>query len=113
MTPLFLPLLTLLFLFSACAQSQTTTNAPAKPMAKGQQIFLSYCVSCHQGTGETPGPNAVVLNSATLAQEGAFRNLLRQPSSSMMRAFSAEELPDADVHELYLYLSSLQNQEGN
>lgn len=112
MMRLFLPLLTLLFLFSACAQPQTTTNAPAEPMAKGQQIFLSYCVSCHQGTGEIPGPNAVVLNSATLAQEGTFRNLLRQPSSSMMRAFSAEELPDADVQELYHYLFSLQNNDG-
>jgi hypothetical protein len=30
----------------------------------------------------------------------------------MMRAFSAEELPDADVQELYHYLSSLQNNDG-
>lgn len=110
---LFLPLFTILFLFSACAQPQTTPSTPAEPMVKGRQIFLSYCVSCHQGAGETPGPNAVVLNSATLAREDAFRSLLRQPSSSMMRAFSAEELPDADVHELYHYLSSLQNQEEN
>jgi mono/diheme cytochrome c family protein len=109
---LFLPLLPLLFFLSACAQPQTT-HSPDKPISKGQQIFLSYCVSCHQGTGETPGPNAVVLNSATLAQENTFRNLLRQPSSPMMRAFSAEELPETDVHELYQYLFSLQNHEGN
>ncbi|WP_373531223.1 cytochrome c [Vampirovibrio sp.] len=109
MTRLCLPLLSTLLFLSACAKPETTTQ-PVAPMSQGQQIFLSQCVSCHQGAGDPPGPNVVVLNSPTLKQEETFRALLRQPTSSMMRKFSAQELPDAEVHALYEYLSSLQGQ---
>lgn len=109
MSRLFLPLLTCVFLLSSCAEKpeNNTSNQPAQPLSRGQQLFLGHCVSCHQGAGEIPGPNAVVLNSTTLNREETFRALLRQPASPMMRAFSVDELSDADVHELYGYLMGL------
>jgi cytochrome c1 len=61
------------------------------------------------GAGNPPGPNAVVMNSGTLASEQRFRELLRHPSSAMMRSFSPEELTDAQVHELYVYLQTLKS----
>ena len=102
MTRLFLPLLAFVLLFSGCAEKPETDSPkrPSEPISKGQQLFLSNCVSCHQGMGEVPGPNAVVMDSTTLNQEETFRALLRQPASP-------GELSDADVHELYGYLTGL------
>lgn len=114
MNTFILPVLLIaIFTLGGCGQlpaSSPTANpesAPAaKPQAgsKGQQLFMTHCASCHQGIGQTPGPNAVVLNSRTLSEESGFKALLRQPFSPMMPAFGPETLSDEDVHALYGYL---------
>jgi mono/diheme cytochrome c family protein len=110
MKRIILPLLAASVLFVGCSQHHETLPAEksvtAQPLSKGQQLFLSNCVTCHQGMGDPPGPNAVVLDSSTLSNEESFIALVRQPKSAMMRAFSPEELSDADVKEIYKYLVS-------
>lgn len=72
----------------------------------GQGIFLNHCVSCHTGAGSPPGPNAIVLQSPRLASEADFTAFLRKPSSGMMPPFPEDQLPEAQVHELYVYLKT-------
>jgi mono/diheme cytochrome c family protein len=86
---------------------QTQQDAPPPAVSQGQSLFLTNCVSCHQGLGNPPGPNEVIMDSEKLNTEAAFRNLLRHPASAMMRAFSEQELSNADVHEIYVYLHAL------
>lgn len=107
MKRLILPLLALSCLLTGCQQNdgQPSPGQPSTPLPKGQQLFLSHCVSCHQGFGTPPKPNAVVLDSATLNEEAQFRALLRHPKSPMMQTFSPDMLSDADVHEIYVYLT--------
>lgn len=104
-----LPALLLLIFLSGCgssksepAQQTSTTTLPP-----GQQVFLTHCVACHQGVGNPPGPNATILDSETLHSEDSLRELVRHPKSTMMRAFSEEELSNDDVHELYIYLQTV------
>lgn len=103
-----LPFVLMVIGFSGC-QHQSEQNASQTPIASlppGQVLFLNHCVSCHMGAGNPPGPNAVILDSSRLTNEAYFRDLLRHPTSAMMRSFSAEELSDADVKILYDYLQS-------
>lgn len=108
MKRIILPLMAASVLFVGCSQHQEAPSdeqtSPTAPLSKGQQLFLSNCVMCHQGASNPPGPNAVVLDSSTLSSEESFIALVRQPKSAMMRAFSTEELSDADAKELYNYL---------
>lgn len=114
-----LPLLLIaIFTLSGCGQmpassppastdtTPTSTPASTEVTSKGQQLFMTHCASCHQGIGQTPSPNTVVLNSKALAQESDLKALLRQPYSPMMPAFGTETLSDEDVHELYGYLQA-------
>ena len=121
----FLPwLLVILFTLSGCGQP--TATAPSSPSSdtlattqeaastqvasKGQQLFMTHCASCHQSMSQTPGPNAIILNSKTLADANSFKALLRQPISPMMPAFGPESISDADAQELYTYLHGEQSQ---
>lgn len=109
MTRLILSLLALVAFLSGCAQGPITQE-PARqsgPLTQGQQIFLSHCVSCHQGAGNPPEPNAVIMDSTQLNSETSFKSLIRKPISPMMRAYGPEEISDADVHVLYQYLIGL------
>lgn len=103
MKRLVLPLLAIVAFLSGC-QSPLPEKAVPVATSPGQQLFLSHCVSCHMGAGNPPGPNAVILDSSMLRSEKVFRDLLRHPSSAMMRTFSEQELSDPQVHELYVYL---------
>ncbi len=112
-----LPLFAIMLLLSGCGPSKdngstevSSTEMPAtetSAVSKGQQLFLSHCASCHQGPGNPPTPNEVVMNSMTLNQESSFQQLIRKPNSPMMRAFTPEELSNADIHELYAYVHGL------
>jgi mono/diheme cytochrome c family protein len=123
MKPVFGVLLTVTaaaVLFTGCAQHHAnaggkaegqalaeTPVAKVQPVSKGQEIFLSQCVRCHQGAGNPPGPNAVIMDSQRLNDEASFRSLLRKPTSPMMRTFTADDLSDQQIHELYNYLHGL------
>lgn len=93
---------------TGCQADQAPEDKPAMPVSRGQELFLTHCVSCHQGAGNPPEPNAVVINSSRLKTEADFIELLRHPSSAMMRSFSEQELNAADGHDLYVYLHKFQ-----
>ncbi len=92
-----------LLLLSGCASPPPEQNVAVSP---GQQVFLNHCVSCHGGSGSPPGPNALILQSSRLASEADFTAFLRKPSSGMMPPFPQAQLPEAQVHELYVYLKA-------
>jgi len=107
-----LPLLAILLLLPGCKHGVTqskTTLPPASAMPKGQELFLSNCAGCHQGAGNPPGPNAVILDSETLKSEAEFTAQLRHPRASTMPPFAPETLPEKDVKALYEYLLSAKN----
>ncbi len=58
----------LFILLSAIAASQSTSikrvPAPYTPAASGQEMYLSYCASCHGRDGRGQGPAAPALKSA-------------------------------------------------
>lgn len=120
----FLPLLlVILFSLSGCGQptgsspsaSPTDTLAAApeagstQGASRGQQLFMTHCASCHQSMSQTPGPNAIILNSKTLTDANSFKALLRQPISPMMPAFGPETISDVDAQALYTYLHGEQS----
>lgn len=82
-------------------------SPPSVPVSPAHGLFLTHCVSCHQGPGHPPGPNAVILGSPQIATEKEFVKFLRQPTSAMMPPFSREQLTDGEAHELYVYLKSV------
>jgi mono/diheme cytochrome c family protein len=109
----------LLFFMAACGGSHAPDSpdgtsplqagespSAATPLSAGQTLFLTHCVRCHTDTGNPPGPDATILNSPRLATEDSFRQLLRHPTSGMMKSFSAQELDDATVRILYDYLKT-------
>lgn len=107
---LLLPLVVLLTVFPGCKQNQSQVQVPpTTPISKGHELFLAHCASCHQGAGNPPGPNAVILDSETLKNQTDFTALLRQPRSSMMTAFDPGRLPDSDVKALYTYILTVKN----
>jgi hypothetical protein len=103
---------------SACARHQTTSSPVPLPHTgsvatnslaglsdmQGRALFVANCVQCHSGGGSPPGPNAVIIDSERLNSEESFRQLLRQPTSAMMKSFSEQELSDTNVHRLYTFL---------
>lgn len=111
MKRLLLPMIAASVLFVGCSQQPETTQnnkgASTQPLSRGQQQFLSHCVTCHQGVGNPPDPNPVILNSSALESEESFIALVRQPRSMMMPAFSAEELSDDDAKAIYSYVMGL------
>ncbi len=88
---------------------ESTAAVSTTPLSKGHELFLTHCVSCHQGAGNPPGPNAVILDSETLKSQTEFTALIRHPRSGMMTPFDPETLPDGDAKELYSYLLSAKN----
>jgi len=107
-----IPLLIALTFFPGCKHGVTQSKAvlpPTTPLPRGQELFLSNCSSCHQGPGNPPGPNAVILDSETLKSQSDFTALLRHPRSAMMTSFSPEVLPEQDIQALYRYVLSVKN----
>jgi mono/diheme cytochrome c family protein len=106
------PLVAILALLPGCKHSVNQSQVqlpPSAPVSKGQEIFLAHCVSCHQGPGNPPGPNAVILDSETLKTLKDFKALVRQPRASGMTVFTPDILPDKDVKTLYDYLLTAKN----
>lgn len=92
---------------SGCAKKPVeTAGPPTLPVPVGHGLFLTNCAKCHQGPGNPPGPNAIILDSERLNTEESFRDLLRKPTSSAMPAFTDTDLSDGEIHEMYVYLSS-------
>jgi mono/diheme cytochrome c family protein len=109
MRPFTLFALFLIVTLSGCGSrtSEPTQQTSTTTLPRGQQVFITHCVSCHQGNTEATSPNAVILDSETLKSEASFRELVRHPKSTMMRSFTEEELSNDDVHELYIYLQTV------
>jgi hypothetical protein len=97
---------------SGTSASQEVKQTTVSNVSRGQTLFLSHCVDCHQGVGNPPGPNAIITNSEQLNTEGRFRQLLRQPLSPSMRSFSEEDIDNESVHILYTYLISTRTHKG-
>lgn len=115
----FMAAIGVVLVLSGCkaTQSNGLPSKDAKPttvstVSRGQTLFLSHCVDCHQGVGNPPGPNGIITNSEQLNTEASFRQLLRQPLSPSMRSFSAEDIDDKSVHILYRYLLSVRQPKG-
>jgi mono/diheme cytochrome c family protein len=98
---------------TACSEKKAAQNtsenssiAQESPaLSSGHQLFLANCVRCHAGTGNPPGPDALIIDSERLNSETSFNKLLRQPTSAMMRSFTPSELSNAQIHTLYEYVS--------
>lgn len=81
----------------------SAASSASRPLS-GQELFMAHCVRCHRGPQSPPGPDATITGSERLASEDSFRQLLRHPTSFMMKTFSEQELDNAKVHALYAYL---------
>ncbi|MEM0950995.1 MAG: cytochrome c [Cyanobacteria bacterium P01_H01_bin.74] len=79
---------------------------PAIKNTAGQRIFESNCLRCHYTMNETLPP--VIARSFYTQSEASFTQFLRSPTSSMMPAFSVEDLPDEQVEALYQYIQEIQ-----
>jgi mono/diheme cytochrome c family protein len=106
-----LPLLLFLLLLQGCkpAPQSHTQLPPAGSLPKGQELFLSHCASCHQGVGNPPAPNAVILDSETLKSQTSFTALLRNPRAATMTQFTPDLLSDQDAQQIYNYILSVKN----
>jgi mono/diheme cytochrome c family protein len=100
-----------MILFTGCKGTiSANPSAESGATSVGHQLFLSHCVSCHMGTTDSSGPNAVIVHSATLQSEAAFKELLRHPTSATMPAFDEKSLDEQAVHELYTYLTTVKTE---
>ena len=89
---------------TACQSPQAPSSAPTSPVSSGEELFMSYCAGCHGGGGNTLVPEKPVKGSPKIGSLAVFQEFLRHPSGNMP-AFSAEQIPDAQVAELYQYIS--------
>jgi len=74
----------------------------------GQQIFASYCTTCHPSGGNNIDPGKPVLHSALLQNVDIFKMWLRQPARPMP-AFSSSTISDEQIKELYAYIQNVLN----
>jgi mono/diheme cytochrome c family protein len=91
--------------------------APDAPARRGQAVFITNCLPCHQlgGNGEgTMGPDLLQPMPAVIYfTESGLRPLIRNPSSvrhwpaQQMPAFDRATIPDADIDAVIAYLRYL------
>lgn len=102
-------LATLLFV-AACGLAGNVTAtahaaegaAPADGKA-GESLFSTNCVACHAEGGNIIDPSKPVRGSARLKDFETFLAWIRAPKSPMT-AFPPDQIPDAQVRELYRYV---------
>jgi mono/diheme cytochrome c family protein len=94
--------------FSACSGAPGSGGQKeASVKNPGQEVFLNYCMGCHMGAGDPPGPNDVILKSPKMASIELFKKYIRQPDNDAMPPISQSDVSDADVGKLYEYLKSV------
>ena len=103
---LLLLMLGLSVALTGCGGDGSSTQEMAA-QSPGQEVFLNNCVGCHNGGGDPPRPNNVILGSPAMASAEALEKLVRQPTSAMMPAFGADKLSSEEVAELHAYLASV------
>ncbi len=88
-----------------------TGRSPAavNPQDEGQSLFEANCSSCHPSGGNRIVPDKPIRSSPQLASLASFTQHVRHPSAtaggqSIMPAFSADALSDADIAKLYEYI---------
>lgn len=101
--PLIVLMLSVLAL-SGCGEPQPGRQPELTP---GQAVFLNNCATCHMGPGDPPGPNSQIMNSRHLASEEEFARFVRNPGTPMMPPFDEQRLSEAQLKDLYGYITSL------
>ena len=99
-------MLSLLALSACSGDSGSGGQSVAQVKSPGQEVFLNYCMGCHMGAGDPPGPNDVILKSPKMASVELFKKYIRHPDNDAMPSISESDVPDADVGKLYEYLKS-------
>ena len=82
---------------------------------RGKQLYYAHgCYGCHGYSGQTGARDLVGTGSALVASEALFRQFLRQRGDlspmlpvTRMPNYARTALSDAQVHDLYAYISSL------
>lgn len=89
--------------FFALAEDQPAAAAPN--LEQGKQSFLSAgCHHCHGQAGQgARGPTL----AATKYPFEAFDYLVRKPAGGGMPPYSASQLPEAELRDIYAYVASL------
>ncbi len=93
---------------AAVAQGQAGSSGSAAKIENGKKIFAAQkCDGCHGaeaqgGTGPLGGPRLAALGIPL----SEFIDYVRKPDNPMP-AFSARQISDADLSDLYAYLKSL------
>ena len=82
-----------------------TVVGPEKYRA-GQKIYEVNCTACHPGAGNAIEPDKPLLHSPLLASQATLTFWLRHPATPMP-AFPETKMPQADVQELYDYISNV------
>ncbi|MEJ2039407.1 MAG: c-type cytochrome [Desulfosarcinaceae bacterium] len=72
----------------------------------GQKIYEVSCTACHPGAGNVVEPDKPLLHSPLLASQATLTFWLRHPATPMP-AFPETKMPQADVQELYDYISNV------
>jgi mono/diheme cytochrome c family protein len=82
------------------------TETPKGKAADGKRWYgLHRCSGCH-GEGGRGGKGPVL--AGTDLSFRRFLGKLRAPNSAIMPAYAAEQLPDQDAADIYLFLQSPQ-----
>jgi cytochrome c553 len=103
--------ITLLLACAAQAQNSTTRGKAAD----GYKLFVAHgCYGCHGFNGETGARDLVATRSPIIATEAAFKSFLRMRAdqapvlpSARMPNYPVSALSDAQVDDLFAYVSAL------
>lgn len=77
----------------------------------GEELYARNCLICHPNGGNIVTPALPVINSSKLKTVDEFINYNRKPlksdgSPGTMPAFSKEKLPDQQLRQIYLYITT-------
>jgi len=99
-------LLSCLLLLGACAIASAQSPAPAGDAANGHTLFMADgCYQCHGTVGQGSRSTGPRLAPNPIPYEG-FAQQLRKPAN-IMPPYTALVLSDAQLADIYAYVSSL------
>jgi mono/diheme cytochrome c family protein len=101
---------------AACAQLSIALGQRAGDTARGQQLYYDHgCYGCHGFNGETGARDLVGTNSPIVADLNTFTTYLRLRAdvapllpSTRMPNYPESTLSDADLRDIFAFVSSLQ-----
>jgi mono/diheme cytochrome c family protein len=97
---------------STAAGSATAASAASAAVTRGQKLFNGNCNSCHPRGGNVVEASLPLKTSKKLATLATFVAFVRTPSmpngsAGSMPAFPADQISDAQVGDLYGYITSM------